>query len=145
MRQAKTVKQSPDRRAVDGERALLAQGNHQFIQRHLALPRDTSADPVGDPAQLAAPGIALPLRRETPGFAFELHHVVDELYRNPEMRRRPAMAVAFFHKRDDPFPHLNWMWLAHLRPPYLHRRQGITVHRSKESRTRIDATRSNTS
>ncbi|MGS4948278.1 hypothetical protein ACVDG3_22730, partial [Meridianimarinicoccus sp. RP-17] len=63
--------------------------------------------------QLAAPGIALPLRRKRSGLAPEAHHVVDELDRNAKSPRRLGVRVALRDNLHGTFTQLNRMRFTH--------------------------------
>ena len=57
--------------------------------------------------------IALRPRVKPACFAFQNHHVVDELDRNPEPSCSRTMRMPFFHEPDHAHPKRHRMWLAH--------------------------------
>jgi len=102
--------------------------------RQVSLLRDPAGDPILKGRQLAmTAAIALGLRRETPGRLHQLDHIVDELDRDLEPRRRRPVRVPLRHMVHYPLPELYRMRLSHHRPPYLPQGQGITVETSRES------------
>ena len=94
----------------------------------------SGADPLAQTGQLAMPAaITLIARLQPTCLAFQGHHVIHERTRNPKPRSRSAVRMPVLHKRDNPLTKCHRMWLAHLNPPYLLYRQGITDHASWES------------
>jgi len=134
MRQSETAQGAPDRYAMDRNLVFIGDFQHQIIQREVRLGRHPRRDPVPQPGQLAMPpAIALDTRLQPAGLAFQDNHVVDEFHRNPEPRSGRAVRMPFLHKRDNALTKCHRMWLAHIRPPYLLKRQGITDQASWES------------
>ena len=89
------------------------QFRRQLVNCQIRLRRDPSLHPIRDACQLAAPGIALPLRRKRPGLASEAHHIVDELDRHTQPPRRLGVRVALLDKPHGTFTQLNRMWFDH--------------------------------
>src|SRR6056297_3669402 len=98
---------------------LRGQFRRQLVNRQIGLRRDPALHPALYASQLAAPGIALPLRRKRSALALEPHHVVDELDRNTQAPRRLSMRAALLDKPHGTITQLNRMRLPHLLPPYL--------------------------
>ncbi|ACP25429.1 putative amino-terminus of transposase for insertion sequence for NGRIS-7a [Sinorhizobium fredii NGR234] len=73
----------------------------QFVQRQVAILRQALADPLAMRVQLAATQMALPPWRQRSGRAFELHQIVHETRRHPEVPGRGPMAVTVLDKRND--------------------------------------------
>lgn len=74
----------------------LSQLRDQLIKRDLALGGDAGLDPLGRARQLALPAaVALPPRRQRPGFMAEPDQILDELRGHPEMTPRFVVPVAF--------------------------------------------------
>lgn len=93
---------------------LTAQLDHQFIQRQVALRRDPTPDPIRHARELAMPAaIALRLWFQRPGRPLQKHHIVHEFNRNPELRRRRTVRVAFLDKINNPLTKLHRKWFAH--------------------------------
>lgn len=102
--------------------------------RQVPLLRDPAGDPVLQGGQFAMPAtIALRFRRETPGRLHQLDHIVDELDRDLEPRRRRPVRVPLHHMINHPLPELYRMRLSHHRPPYLPQQQGIMDQALRES------------
>lgn len=134
MRQTETAQGAPDRHAMDSHLVRIGNFQHQIIQREVGLGRHPRRDPVPQTGQLAMPAtITLSARLQPTCLAFQDHHFVDELHRNPKPRSGCAMRMPFLHKRDNPFTKCHRMWLAHLKPQYLPYRKGITDQASWES------------
>lgn len=107
---------------------------YQIIKCQIRLRVHPTLDPVSQTSELAmSASIALRTRLQPACLAFQDHHVVHELHRNPKPRRRGPMRMTFFNERDDTFAKLYRKWLAHLRPPYLPYSQEITDRPSWES------------
>ena len=84
----------------------------------VALLADAAGDPVPQGGQLAMPAaIALRLRRKATGQGLQLDHVVDELDRDLEPRRRRPVRVPLRHMIHHPLTQLYRMRLAHLMTP----------------------------
>ena len=64
--------------------------------------------------QLAMATTALGLWLKRACFPLQLDHVIDELDRHTEMRRRGAVRVAFFHEINNPRAEFHWMRFAGL-------------------------------
>src|SRR6056297_1167242 len=125
--QSETMERPPDRHAMDRHLVLIGNFQHQIIQREVGLGRHPRRDPVPQTAQLAMPAaISLSARLQPACLAFQDHHVIDELHRNPKPRGRSSVRMPFLHKRDNALPKRHRMWLSHLKPPYLPCGQGIT-------------------
>lgn len=134
MRQTETAQGAPDRHAMDRHLVLIGYFQHQIIQREVGLGRHPCRDPVPQTGQLAMPAaISLSARLQPACLAFQDHHVVHELHRNPKPRGRRSVRMTFLHKRDDPLTNCHRMWFTHLKPPYLPCRQGIINQASWES------------
>src|SRR6056297_684100 len=134
MRQTETAQGAPDRHAMDRHLVRIGNFQHQIIQREVGLGRHPCRDPVPQTGQLAMPAaISLSARLQPACLAFQNHHVVHELHRNPKPRGRSSVRMPFLHKRDDTLTKCHRMWLAHLKPPYLPCRQGTTNQASWES------------
>lgn len=112
-REPEPVQPIPHGRDRHPQPVLVAQCLRHSLLRQIALFLQPLANPRLIRANLAPARIALPLRRKRTGLALEAHHVVDELDRNPEMRRRSAVRIAFLDKPDNALAQLYWMWLAH--------------------------------
>ena len=88
--------------------------------RQIPLLRDPAGNPVLQGGQLAMPAaIALGLRHKAPGRGLQLDHVIDELDRDFEPRRRRPVRVPLSHMVHNPLPEFYRMRLAQLGPPYL--------------------------
>ena len=61
--------------------------------------------------------IALRLGVQRAGRPLQKHHVVHEFDRNPELRRRRTVRVAFLDEINDPLTKLHRKWFAHHKPP----------------------------
>ncbi len=134
MCQTETAEGAPDRHAMDRQLVLVGNLQNQIIQREIRLVSHACRDPFPQRAQLAmTAAIALDTRLQPARFTFQGHHVVDELHRNPEPRGGGPVRMPFLHKRDSALTKCHRMWLAHLKPPYLPCRQGITDQASWES------------
>ena len=117
MAQSEPPQNAPNGGTVHGDAVGSVQFDHQFVERDLALSGDTCLEPIGYACQLPlSAAIALPLGRQQPGLASQLHQIVDEFGRYPKVPGRLAMSVAFVHIGHDPPPKLHWMWLAHQTP-----------------------------
>jgi len=105
----------PPNRDTMGLDALdLPQFDHQFIEGQVALFPDPAPDPACHPRQLAMPTtIALLFGLKRPGHPLQDNHVVHELDRNPELRRRSPVRVAFLNKINNPLTKFHRKWLAH--------------------------------
>lgn len=86
----------------------------QRRRRQVPLLADPAGDPVLQTSELAMPAaIALRLRRKAAGGRLQLDHVVDELHRNPEPRRRRPVRVPLSYMVHHPLPELYRMRLPH--------------------------------
>ena len=82
---------------------LHTQFDNQFIKGQVVLFLDPTSDPVRHPRQLAMPTtVALRLGRKRPCRPLQEDHVLHELDRNPELRRRSPVRVTFLNKINDP-------------------------------------------
>jgi len=134
MCQTETAEGAPDRHAMDRHLVLVGNFENQIIQREIRLLRHACRDPSPQRAQLAmTAAIALDTRLQPARLTFQDHHVVDEFHRDPEPRGGGPVRMPFLHKRDNALTKCHRMWLAHLKPPYLPCRQGITDQASWES------------
>ena len=134
MCQAKTAERTPDRHTMDPHLVCLGDLQHQIIECQIRLRVHPTLDPVAQTSELAmSASIALGTRLQPACLAFQDHHVIHELHRNPKPRRRGPMRMIFFNERDNTFAKLYRKWFAHLIPPYLTYRQGITDQPSRES------------
>lgn len=112
--QAEAAQVPPDRDAVGRNAMPVTLLDHQFIKCQTALFPDPSLDPIRRACQLAVPTpVALRLGLKRSGPAFQQHHVVDELDRNPELRRRRTMRVTFRDEINDARAKLHRKWFAH--------------------------------
>ena len=75
------------------------QFRRQLVNRQIGLRRDPALHPALYTGQLAAPGIALPLRHERASLALEPHHVVHKLDRNAQPPRRLGVRAALSTSR----------------------------------------------
>jgi len=97
--EAQPVKQAGHVRPVHRD-ATPVQFHAQFVERQIAILSHPLAHEVGVSGQLAAAAaMALPARLKRPPLGTQLHQIVHELRRNPEMARRLTIAVALIHKR----------------------------------------------
>ena len=69
--------------------------------------------------QLAMATTALGLWLKRACFPLQLDHVIDELDRHTEMRRRGAVRVTFFYEIDHTCPKSHWMGFAHVCLPMM--------------------------
>ena len=69
--------------------------------------------------QLAMATTALGLWLKRACFPLQLDHVIDELDRHTEMRRRGAVRVTFFYEIHHPCPKFHWMGFAHVCLPMM--------------------------
>ena len=69
--------------------------------------------------QLAMATTALGLWLKRACFPLQLDHVIDELDRHTEMRRRGAVRVTFFYEIDHTCPKFHWMGFAHVCLPMM--------------------------
>ena len=69
--------------------------------------------------QLAMDLTALRFRLKRPCLSLQLDHVIPELDRHTEMRRRGAVRVAFFHEINNPRAEFHWMRFAHVCLPVM--------------------------
>jgi len=93
----------PDRDAVGFDALNLPQFEHQFIKGQTALFPDPAQGPGRRASLLAMPTpVALLLGRKRPCRPLQEYHVVHELDRNPELRRRSPVRVAFLDKMNNP-------------------------------------------
>ena len=116
--QFEAAQASPDRGTMRRDALLTAQLDHQFIQRQVALRRDPTQGPISHARALAMPAaIALRLWFQRPARPLQKHRVVHEFDRNPELRRRRTVRVAFRDKINDPLKKLHRKWVVHHRPP----------------------------
>ena len=102
MAEAKPVQPASDRGAVHRDAVDLLQLEAQFVQRQIALLGQTRPHPTVKTGELAAPRIALALRRKPARRAPQLDHVIHEFRRGPEMTRRLAMRIAVVNESDNP-------------------------------------------
>ena len=77
-----------------------AQFRRQSVDRQTGLGGDPALHPAFDIRQLAVPGVALRLRLQTSGLAFEPHQVVDELDGNAQPPGCFGVRVSLPDKRD---------------------------------------------
>ena len=111
--QFEAVQAAPDQDAVDLDPEPVAQLDHQFIKGQVALLPDPPRDPVHHARQLAVPTAVAPgLGLQRAGSEFQQHHVVHELDRNPELRRRSPKGMTFLNKIKDALTKLQRKWLA---------------------------------
>ena len=108
MAEPQAAQQTADIRAMD-RNAPIAKLHAKLIQRQIAILLKPLAHPSTMRVQLAAANMSLPPRRQRTGLAFQLHHVVNEARRHPEMPRGSAVAVAFLDKRNNATTQLNRM------------------------------------
>jgi hypothetical protein len=102
MAEAKPVQPVAYRGAVHRDAVDLLQFEAQFVQRQVSFLGQTHPRPVAKPGELAAPRIALTLRRKPSRRAPQLDHVIHEFRRGPEMPRRLAMRVAVVNEGNNP-------------------------------------------
>ena len=127
MRQAEAAQDAPDRDAVNFDTMTIRHLQHQIIQGQIRLCQHPRFDPAPKTGQLTVPAtIALRARHQTTCFTLQDHHVVDELHRNPKVRRRCTVGMPFLHKNDNALSKSHRMWSAHFIPPYLLCKQRIT-------------------
>ena len=69
--------------------------------------------------QLAMATTALGLWLKRACFPLQLDHVIDELDRHTEMRRRGAVRVTFFYEIHHTCPKFHWMGFAHVCLPMM--------------------------
>ncbi len=82
--------------------------------RQVPLLCDPAGDPVLQTGQLAMPAaVALGLRHKAPGRPHQLDHVVHELHRDLEPRRRRPVRAPFRNMVHNPLPKLYRMRFAH--------------------------------
>ena len=93
VREPEPVQPIPNGRDRHLQPVLVAQCLRHSLLRQIALFLQLLANPRLIRANLAPARIALPLRRKRTGLALEAHHVVDELNRNPEMRRMSGSLI----------------------------------------------------
>jgi hypothetical protein len=136
MREPQPVQPIPHTRNGHADAMFRQERLRQGFLRHVALPGHTLPSPIVVRAGLAPTAIALRFRFQRPGLTLEPDHVVDELDRDPEMRRRRPVRIAFLHERDNALPQFHGMWLAHSCPLYLPHKQKTTGASSWESRIR---------
>lgn len=80
--------------------AAPVQFHAQLVERQIAILGQPLAHEVGVSGQLAAASaMALPARLKLTPLGTQLHQIVHELRRDPEMTRRLTIAVALIHKR----------------------------------------------
>lgn len=80
----------------------------------VALLAEPAGDPVLQASQFAMPAaVALRLRQKAPGRRLQLDHVIDELDRDHEPRRRRAVRVSLRNMLHNPLPKFHRMRLAH--------------------------------
>ena len=139
--ETKPVQQPAGRATMHRQPVMRRELHHQFVKRDVSLPGDAPPHPVSDARQLAATPAALLPGGESASLALQPHHIVDELWRHPEVPRRFSMCVAFLDEGNDTFSERNRMRSAHLDPLHLPHSEGITPHSIWESRIRSDATR----
>ena len=114
MREAKAAQVPPDRNTMGFDVVDVTQFNHQFIKGQVALFLDPASNPICHASQFAMPPtVALRLGRKRSRGALQKHHVIHELDRNPELRRRSPVRVTFFNKINNPPTKLHRKWLAH--------------------------------
>jgi hypothetical protein len=102
MAKAKPVQPAPDRGAVNRDAVDLLQLEAQFVQRQVTFLGHTPPRPVAKPGELAAPRIALTLRRQPSRRAPQLDHVIHEFRRGPEMPRRLTVRIAVINEGNNP-------------------------------------------
>ena len=112
--QAQTAQMPPNRNTVGFDALDLTKFDHQFIKGQVALFHDPASDPIRHASQFAmTTTVALLLGLKRPGGALQEHHVIHELDRNPELRRRSPVRVTFLNKINDPLTKLHRKWPAH--------------------------------
>lgn len=77
---------------------LCGQFRRQFVNCQIGLRRDPGPHRALYTGQLAAPEIALPLRRKRASLRSETHHIVHEPDRNTQQPRRLGMRAALLDK-----------------------------------------------
>jgi hypothetical protein len=97
--EAQPVEQPADIRAVHAHAASF-QLDTQFVQRQIAGLGDPPAHEIDLAGKLAAARpVPLPARLQRTRFGPQLHQIVHEARRNPEMPRRLPVAVSLIDKR----------------------------------------------
>ena len=114
--QPKAMQHPADRRVIYDEAVAGLEVAHQRIECQVALNRNPLPESRRDICQLAAPGIALPLRIEGVRLAPQLDHVVHKARRDAEMACGLQVRITLISKRDDPLPQLHRMWFTHMMP-----------------------------
>ena len=114
MCQPQASQNPPDGAAMNLDGMGFDQLRNQFIERDLALGGHARLDPIGHARQLTVPtAVTLRAWLQRSGFTAQLHQLVDEFRRNPEMPGRLAVPVTFINIRHNPRPQLKRMWLSH--------------------------------
>jgi len=112
--QIEAAQPPPDRDALRLDPKPVAQFDQRFIKVQVTPFIDPPPDPVHHACQFAVPAaVALWLGLQRAGQAFQDHHDIYELDRNPELRRRSPMRVAFRNKINDPPTKLHRKWFTH--------------------------------
>ena len=102
MAEVKPVQPAADRGAVHRDAVDLLQLEAQFVQRQVTFLGQTRPRPAVKTGELAAPRIALALRRKPARRAPQLDHVIHEFRRSPEMTRRLTVRIAVINEGDNP-------------------------------------------
>ncbi len=77
------------------------QFNAQFVERQFANFSNSLPNKISMRTELAAAGpVPLTARGQRTRFSTQLHQIVHEARRNPEMPRRIAIAMTFIHIRS---------------------------------------------
>ena len=114
MCQAETAQVSPDRGAVGFDALDVTEFDHQLIEGQVAFFLDPAPDPICHASQFTMPTtVALLFGLKGPGGALQKYHVVHELDRNPELRRRSPVRVTFLDKINNSPTKFHRKWLAH--------------------------------
>jgi hypothetical protein len=114
MTETKPVKPVTNRRTRNPHTVLIAQFPHQIVQRQIALTGQPGVSPAVKRPELAPAAIALLSGCQRSSLALQNDHIIDELDRNPEMRRNTTMRVSLLDKRYNARSQLKWMWFTHL-------------------------------
>ena len=112
--QAEAAQMPPNRDAVGFHALDVTEFDHQLIEGQVALFLDPAPDPACYASQFTMPTtVTLLFSLKGPGGALQKYHVVHELDRNPELRRRSPVRVTFLDKINNSPTKFHRKWLAH--------------------------------